>query len=242
MKHLRKFNEELHSDTFRRASYKLKKLGHLDRSKDLMDWSNKRAGEEAKVKWEENLKEFGKFGTFKLCVTNPETNESVTGDFHLDITFDEMGFQETYREDGAGIWFMIGIIPKTWELKEQCADIASDDDFSNGFFWGMNFGLKFDYNGANGGSVVFGDYYLGNYDEYILGNVKMVDRGSAGRFKILMKNIFTDPNLNYPSGYTNAATIYEVLERNFNGVPGFSMSLVADQISKVSPNNLSGGN
>jgi hypothetical protein len=94
MKYLKRFNEELNSDTYLRASRKLKKLGHTDRAKELQEWGAKVERDEEMIKWKERMQDFGPFGTFKLNVENPDTGESLVGDFYLDITFDELAFSD----------------------------------------------------------------------------------------------------------------------------------------------------
>ena len=53
MRYLRKYNEELKSDTYKSAADKLAKMGHVKRPEDLMKWhavAKEREKEEAKRK------------------------------------------------------------------------------------------------------------------------------------------------------------------------------------------------
>ena len=59
-----------------------------------------------------------------------------------------------------------------------------------------------------------------------------------------MKNILTDKDFGYPSGYTDANSIYEVLERSIlaecsmSSDYGFKLEDIANYISTISPNAL----
>lgn len=237
LKNLKKFNEELKSWVYDRAGRRLRKLGQEDRADKLQDWSKHKATIEERENWEECVRDSKKYGEFKISIQNPNTNESVVGNFYLSLHFDETSWQEIFDYDDAGVWFQIGIIPTTWELQEQVASIASDDDMSNGFFWAMNFGLKFKH---INGEVEYGESYLCNYDEYIIGNVKMVDIKGVRMLKKLLSNLFDNKggDLGYPSGYTNADTLTEVLQRSIGSTDGFTLESVADAIRKISANQL----
>ena len=92
--------------------------------------------------------------------------------------------------------------------------------------------------------VIFKNFVLDDYDENLSGNVSFADRASAGKFKNLLKSIFSNPNLNYPSGYTDADSIYQKLEQvilirqGFSSDYGFELKNVADFINTQSPNTM----
>jgi hypothetical protein len=56
MKHLKRFNEELKPDTYRKAAYKLRDYNKDKKSKDLLDWADKQ-----------------EFGYYNMCLTNSST-------------------------------------------------------------------------------------------------------------------------------------------------------------------------
>jgi len=56
MKHLKKFNEELNPDTYRSAAYKLRNYNKDSKSKDLLDWADKK-----------------EFGYYNMCFVNNST-------------------------------------------------------------------------------------------------------------------------------------------------------------------------
>jgi len=245
MRYLRKFNEELKSDTYRRASYKLKKLGHEDRAKELSDWSKKVENDENMVKWEENKSQFSKFGKFKLNITNPETNKTFTGDFYLDLVLDRMAFEDSLDEiiaDKEGVfWIAIGIIPVDQKTLNDCMQYLPDNDMYNGFFWGLSLTLDFVLEDEQ---IKFTNYSLDNYDENIAGNIKIADRSSAGRFKNLLKKMFSQPDFNYPSGYNDFNNFYDMVYDVFGaqfGLTtdyGFSPEVITDFINTMSANEM----
>jgi hypothetical protein len=245
MKYLKKFNEELKSETYRRASYKLKKLGHEDRSKELADWSKKVEGDENLVKWEEHKSELSKFGKFKLKITNPDTNQTFTGDFYLSLHLDRMFFQDSLDEiadDKEGVfWIAIGIVPADEKTLNDCMEYLPDNDMSNGFFWGLSLSLEFKIEHEQ---IKFTGYSIKNYDESVSGDVKIADRASAGKFKTLLKNMFGNPDFNYPSGYNDFQYFYEMVYLVFGaqfGLSsdyGFSPEVITDFINTMSANEM----
>ena len=91
---------------------------------------------------------------------------------------------------------------------------------------------------------VWPEFSKENIDENLSGNVSFADRASAGKFKNLLKSIFTNPDLNYPSGYTDADSLYQKLEQvilvqqGFSSDYGFELKNVADFINTQSPNTM----
>ena len=245
MRYLKRFNEELRSETYRRASYKLKKLGHEDRAKELSDWSKKVENDENLVKWEEHKSELSKFGKFKLKITNPDTNKKFTGDFYLSLNLDRMAFEDSLDEiiaDKNGVfWIAIGIVPADEKTLNDCMGYLPDNDMSNGFFWGLSLSLEFT---LEDDQIKFNSYSLDNYDENISGDIKIADRASAGRFKNLLKNMFSNPDFNYPSGYNDFQYFYEMVYSVFGaqfGLSsdyGFSPEVITNFINTMSANEM----
>lgn len=240
MKYLKRFNEELKPQTYRSAARKLDKMGHSDRAQELKDWANKREDDDNLIKWERALQEYSQYGKFRIKTTNPEDNKTCEGDFYLDIIFDEMGFIESTDDEGAGIWFHIGAIPVDEETKERFDNCLPDPDMGNGFYWMLSCGIN--YKKTDNETIEFTKFYIDHYDEYVGGEARFADRGSAGRFKNLLIKMFTDETLDYPSGYTDADNIYQVFERSILAESGFSSDYgltledIADYIRSISPN------
>lgn len=250
MKYLKRFNEELLPQTYNRAARKLDKLGHTDRAKDLKDWSKKRQKDMDIEAWKENIEQMSKFGKFKLNIFNPGVSargKKMTGDFYLSITFDGDSFIDSCDEfvsEGRGsIPFFIGIIPVDQDVVDKCENTmpSPGESEGNGFYWGMYLSLSFT---LSGNVLKFNKYELGDYDPGMSGNVSFADRASAGRFKSLLKNIFIDENLNYPSGRTDVPYIYQAIqnvvciEAGFSSDYGFNVEQADDFINTMSPNEM----
>ena len=237
MKYLKKFNEELRPQTYLSAARKLDKLGHHDRANALKDWAREMETKEEMIKWKDLIQDYAQFGTFKMAIKNPETGKTLTGDFHLDVNFDDLAFGD---EPESGICFFIGLIPTSEDLIHQYMELCPDYDFGNGFFWGKIFNLEYELSDT----VTFTKWNMWDYDDEMNGKVAFADRGSANRFKNLLIQIFTNSELGYPSGYTDADDLYEKLtncilaENSFSSEYGFKLEDAANYIRTISPNLL----
>ena len=237
MKYLKKFNEELRPQTYMSAARKLDKLGHTDRSQALKDWARETEKKEEMIKWKDRIQDYAQFGAFKMDIKNEETGETLTGDFHLDINFDSLAFGD---EPESGICFFIGLIPTSEDLIHQYIEVCPDYDFGNGFFWGKIFNLECEL----GDTVKFVKWNMWDYDDSMNGKVNFADRASANKFKNLLIQIFSNPQLGYPSGYTDADDLYEKLtncilaENSFSSDYGFRLEDAAEYIRTISPNLL----
>jgi|SaaInlV_165m_DNA_2_1040747.scaffolds.fasta_scaffold33734_2 hypothetical protein len=245
MKYLKRFNEELKPQTYRRAAHKLDKMGHTGRAKELKDWSYKIEDDVNITKWKNNLEEYSKFGTYKLNIKTEKGD--ISGDFFLDIIFDGDSFvdslydnEETSNKSG-GIWFFVGIIPTTEELLKECKDKFPDNDMGNGFFWGLSVGLDYE---IEDDKVNFKKFEIHNYDKHISGDISLGDRGTANRFRNILKKMFTDPSFNYPSGRNDVEYVYQAFEQvilseaGFSSDYGFKLEDVAEFINTISINTL----
>lgn len=250
MKYLKRFNEELRPRTYLSAAKKLTDIGHTDRANTLKDWAEQTERREEITKWKERLQEYSPFGTYKVNVVNPETEEKFTADFALDINFDELSFEDSFEWEkekdpnnvsGVNIFFFIGLIPTSEEILKKCEEIMPEPEFGNGMYWGMSCGIDFK---VQNGQVILDKFTLEDYDENLSGNVSFADRSSANKFKTLLKNIFSNPELNYPSGYTDVEYMYQKLEQviliqqGFSSDYGFELKNVADFINTQSPNTM----
>lgn len=249
MKYLKKFNEELRTGTYFSAARKLKKLGHTDRASELEDWGNKVESRENLVKWRDVLQDYSPFGLFKVKISGKK-GQQLVGDFALFIQFDELAFEDSYEYQrqgdvdnikGLSIPMFIGLVPTSEDLITKCEEVMPEPEFGCGFYWGMFVSIGFD---IVNGKLVFTNLGLDSYDTGMSGDVGFADRASAGRFKMLLKNIFSNPDLNYPSGYTDEQNSYRKLEQviliqsSFSIDYGVDLSTFADYIMTISPNTL----
>lgn len=250
MKYLKRFNEELRPSTYMSAAKKLTAIGHTGRANALKDWAGETEKREEMSKWKDRLQDYGLFGSYKMNIVNPETEEKFTGDFYLDINFDEMAFEDSFEYEkennpdnikGVSILFFIGLIPTSEETLRKCVEIMPDPEFGNGMFWGMSCDLELQIINDR---LTFTKFSLDDYDDNLSGNVSFADRASAGKFKNLLKSIFSNPELNYPSGYTDVEYMYQKLEQvicirqSFSSDYGFELKQAADFINAQSPNTM----
>jgi len=251
MKYLKKFNEELRPQTYMSAARKReaeailkdelhgKGAGRDEResAEELRSWAREMEKKEEMIKWKDRIQDYAQFGTFKISIKNTETGETLTGDFHLDISFDDLAFGD---EPESGITFFIGLIPTSEDLIHQYIEVCPDYDFGNGFFWGKIFNLEYELTDT----VTFTKWNMWDYDSDMNGKISFSNRRSANNFKNLLIQIFSNPQLGYPSGYTDADDIYEKLtnsilaENSFSSEYGFKLEDAAEYIKTISPNLL----
>ena len=237
MKYLKRFNEELRPQTYMSAARKLDKLGHTDRSNALKDWAREIESREEMDKWRKNIEEYSPFGVFKMIIKNGD-GETITGDFYLDINFDDMAFLD---EPENGITFFLGLIPTSEELINKYKELCQDCYFGNGFFWGKIFILKYNIVDER---VEFNKWELFDYDSDMSGEISFADRASANKFKNLLIKMTTDSDLRYPSGYSDHIEVWDKLtasilgEASFASDYGFELEDIAKYIRTISPNLL----
>jgi hypothetical protein len=237
MKYLKKFNEELKPSTYFSASRKLAKIGHWDRSKDLKDWGLEMESREEMDKWRKNIEKYSPFGVFKMTIKNDD-GETITGDFYLDINFDDMAFLD---EPENGITFFLGLIPTSEELINKYKELCQDFDFGNGFFWGKIFHIEYNIVDQK---VELTKWDFDDYDSDMNGKITFADRASANKFKNLLIKMTTDSDLRYPSGYTDHVEVWDKLtasilgEASFASDYGFELEDIAKYIRTISPNLL----
>jgi len=250
MKYLKRFNEELKPSTYMSAAKKLTAIGHTDRANVLKDWAGETEKREEIVKWKERLQEYSPFGIYKVNVVNPESGEKFTADFALDVNFDELSFEDNFEYEkekdpnnvnDVSIFFFIGLIPTSEEILKKCEEVMPEPEFGNGMYWGMSCGIDFK---VQSGEVILEKFALDDYDDNLSGKISFADRASANKFRTLLKNIFSNPELNYPSGYTDVDYMYQKLEQviliqqGFSSDYGFELKNVAEFINTISPNTM----
>jgi hypothetical protein len=155
-----------------------------------------------------------------------------------DAFFDSL---EYMKSDGKGDFFItVGIIPANQEVLDKCEEIMPDPELGNGFYWGMYISMNFNL----GTSLELTSYELGSYDDSVSGEVSLADRASAGKLKTLLKKMFTDKTLDYPSGYNDVDSFYDLIQHKFciefglSSDYGFDVEQVADFINTISANDM----
>ena len=109
MKHLKRFNEELRTYTYKKAAKKLAEIGHVNRAKSMENYVKKKEEERLKSekesidRWEKNVSEYSKFGKLKIDVfekheTGRWMNGKMSGYFYPVLTFDRDSFEDSMYE------------------------------------------------------------------------------------------------------------------------------------------------
>lgn len=241
MKYLKRFNEELNSRTYLRASYRRKKSAEgltgrnkenaLKSAADLHDWASKTELKEYYKSWEEKVSTYSKYGK----ITGYVSGEPI--DFYFDITFDSLCFSDTFEDQKdqnpdefeTSIPLQIWLVPTTKEQVDKCLETIPDDYFTNGEF--QAFYLNIDIEIKNE-EVSFKEFNIWSEEE-----VGIELTPNAGfKIKEMLIKLFSDKSLNYPSSVTTYETEYENIEATMcieNGMSvdyGFELKDVADYI------------
>lgn len=148
MKHLKKFNEELKSETYLSAAQKLRKKGHLQRSKSLELHSTH-------MKWKKMKEYFERWGTPELYYKNIvdrtiETKFYIGIDWEYERTLDSIT-SAIDGDDHLSLYFSMMAIPIDPESVESGREGISDrNDFfkSNGFYVGQHISINYDFIGG----------------------------------------------------------------------------------------------
>jgi hypothetical protein len=143
------FNEELRSSTYKLASDKLKKMGHVKRSKELEDYSKVVKGKEKEELVKLTYKDFSRFPSFKLSLVESINDEHpMIGNFFIKMCLSEDWLSDTISDwqgekikSGTPQWdlsapFSVGIVPADDETKRAMEDEYFNDCRSdNGVYY-----------------------------------------------------------------------------------------------------------
>jgi hypothetical protein len=148
MKHLKKFNEELESETYLSAAEKLRKKGHLQRGKSLELHSTH-------MKWKKMKEYFERWGASELYYKNifdktMESNFYIGIDWEYERTLDSISSAIDGNEY-LSLYFSMMVIPIDPESLESGREGISDrNDFfkSNGFYVGQEISINYDFIGG----------------------------------------------------------------------------------------------
>ena len=123
MRYLKRFDEELKTQTYKSAAAGLNKLGHVKRADDLNAWADVAKEKEEARKQKELVDLYSKHGVFKVDLSG------VTGNFYLWFSFDDYQngenwqyWQEDGRFEGSRLWMTLDIClyPVDQETFENC--------------------------------------------------------------------------------------------------------------------------
>jgi hypothetical protein len=146
MKYLKKFNEELESETYLSAAEKLRKKGHLQRGKSLELHSTH-------MKWKKMKEYFERWGACELYYKNI-FDKNIVSNFYIGIdwedesTLDSIASTIDGHEDHISLYFSMMAIPvDPKSLGGGREDISDRNDFfkSNGFYVGKEIAINYDF-------------------------------------------------------------------------------------------------
>jgi hypothetical protein len=202
MRYLKRFDEELKTQTYKSAAVGLNKLGHTKRADDLNTWADVAKEKEEARKQKELVDLYSKHGVFKVDLS------VVTGNFYLWFSFDEYQndenwqyWQEDGRFEGNRLWMTLDIClyPADQETFEKCLNKL--DFYPSQPYYASTLGLKLsDPVGVEQGGTENDEdlsYESGQWEltlngtgnvSYIEGNeynLKFVNRAEAMKFRKL---------------------------------------------------------
>jgi hypothetical protein len=247
MKYLKKFNEELRSQTYKNAARKLKQIlkekptlgkaiGAEERSNKLELYSKEVQEKQDIEAWKKEIQEFSKYGEFNIEMSTKSIKPKVYS-FYLDLATEiDMMIDSWDDEDPDNreltFGFCAGLIPKTIEDREEIK-MNFNSDFWNGHTWG--FWIYPTYTILNS-EVTFKGLTIYNYDSSP--NHQIADRKTAVALKRLLVNIF-DPIFDYPSGHKDITNMYDKIERDviqgleISATYGIDMGRIQEDIKKL---------
>jgi len=240
MKHLKRFNEELSPRTYRSAAWKLGNMARKTGNAEFQTRSNKLRDYAENKSWQENIKEYSKFGKTTVTTQYNKKGDTVTGDFYLNFLFDDYAYedmvQDYLEEDKLNTVFSVGLIPVDMETKEKIQNVIPDGDFGNGFFWGFWVEVEFEDKGEG---LEFSKVSVSSYDFHITGKISF-SRSLCGAIKRHLLALFTED-----SGYEqNGRPTYKVLEEEVlikSGASlkyGVAMQDLQEFIKEITPNTI----
>jgi hypothetical protein len=143
MRYLKRFDEELKTQTYKSAAAGLKKLGHTKRADDLNAWADTTKEKEEARKLKEMIDLYSKHGVFKVDLSG------VIGNFYLWFGFDEHQNNENWqywhnegRFEGNRLWMTLDIClyPADQETFEKCVNKL--DFYPSQPYYASTLGLK----------------------------------------------------------------------------------------------------
>jgi len=216
MRYLKRFNEELKTQTYKSAAAGLNKLGHTKRADDLNAWADTAKEKEEAKKLKEMIDLYSKHGVFKVDIGG-----YVNGNFYLWLNFDEYQNDENWE-----YWQQDGRFEgnRLWMTLDICLYPADDEDLPYGEGqWELTLNVP--------GNV---SYIEGN--EY---NIKFVNRVEAMKFRKLIIDVL-EGNIEMGETSTNPGGVKEKIIDfycNKKGVSIEEFDNFVDTLRKITVNS-----
>lgn len=218
-------NEELNLSTYKSAADKLRK-NHPKRASDLDKWIIDTKERKYRKNYNILYDKFSKYGVFDIEMLqyryNGKNNDKVKTKLEncaFSISFDANDNIDAIEDGGSYLSFDLSIIPNNYE-----------DFVIYGEEW-LSFSIK--YKASTGGITIL--------NEIIFSEFTIINRQSAGRFRNLLRNIFSLKS-DYPA--YSGGRLCDFIQYDFfakNGVSsdyGISIHDLYDAINNISANKL----
>lgn len=226
MRHLRKFNEELNINTYRRTVNKLKDIGHKKRSANMQSWVDIKQKEQEEKdrllqieKWKDSISKYSQFGKFKFEITDststrkPEARfEPVVDDFYSTISLESDMFNDNVEDaiewsknmvknpGGSSSLYLslfISAVPTTEEAYNKYQSIPPiKGSMWGGGIFGLWVSIKIEIDKDLISVTKFEIYTDDGQDTFL----KIIDRATAGKIRNLLLAIFKG-TIDYPVKY-----------------------------------------
>lgn len=263
MKHLKKFNEELNIDTYRRAAHQLKDIGHSKRATNMQSWIDVKQREKEEKEelrqvkfWKESVETFSKFGKFKFRMSTIGRGQfpiQDVDDFYTSLVFEKEAFEDNLADNLYSaknsnkfvfpVSLYLTAIPKDLDSYVKYYNTPSiKSSMNRGSIMGIwiTFYIKIE-----GDSISIDEINLyGDDGEEII--LSIADRATAGKIRSLLLGIFKG-TIDYPVKYPtedsqdNLHDCIETVVCNKSGLTsdyGLNMDHFVEAINKVSANSL----
>ena len=228
MKYLKRFNEELQPNTYRKAGEKLTKMGHVRRGGELSKWADESQIKLDKAAELETYNELSKYPSFEMEIRKDRWNSStksrdfakdplIKGNFFLSITFEDDMFNDQYREwldnseYGFNMLFMLGIFPADDETRIKFKEVEDQlsEEIWNSMYWTVWFGFKLAENNSHEIKVGGVVWDTRENDTLLFSN-----RREALKFKRLLSDCFEGKN-KFGQGKWYPDGVAEVVKKRF---------------------------
>ncbi len=266
MKHIKRFNEELDSSTYRRAAKALSTLKHTKRANKLEKHSNIMSELNKLNKLVEDLKKYTPYGIFDA---GSSKGSKLKEQFALKIWYDDWSFDESFqdyeREFNSVFWIRIsiGFLPilepdDEKRIRDYYSEVNSNDVYSNHVeklgemedtvigrvcnyldesFWGIFNGPSIYVNmSIENNKIVIKSISVDDDND----SVDILGRKSGIQLKNLLVKLFSNEKFDFPTyDDTNLQQLikYDVCEKSgFSSKYKFAFSEIGEFIKKQSIN------
>ena len=245
MKYLKKFEERLSPEVYRKAAAKLKELGHPAKAGKFSSHAEYILHRQILENIEKMRAIYSKYGTFEISIKSKNVVRQKK--FNIALEFDSFVFGEDYGDlkmemesGGSGPWFVYVnlhgcLIPADDDAADYVTSIMNDYHYK-GILNTVLFTITLKIKDGSVSAVGYSSDSMGDLDRF---DIEFSDKNSAKKFKKLLIDIFGNPNFDYPAA-SSGETLFEHIERvvlaesSFSSDYGFSIEDIAEYLKSLS--------